>query len=637
MMKKMIPVLFVAFLVSCGGEKSENNNSKNDQENSKKSENVEVKVNNHSFSNIDEINTTHLHLDLEVNFDEKVIEGVVRHTMNNNGAKQAIFDFKQININKVTLGEKGSETETTYSTGKPDELLGKALVVDVDENTKYVNIYYSTTPESEALDWLSPELTGSGNHPFLYTQGQAILTRSWVPVQDTPENRITYSANLKVPSDLLALMSATNPTEKNESGEYTFEMKQPIPSYLLALAVGELEYADLGNNCGVYAEPHMIDKAASEFQDVPKMMTAAEDLYGDYLWETYDVIVLPYSFPFGGMENPRLTFATPTLIAGDRSLVSVIAHELAHSWSGNLVTNATWDDFWLNEGFTVYFENRIMEKLYGKDVANMLALIEYQELQESVSSMMEEGNNEDTHLKLELNHRNPDEGMTDIAYVKGSFFLKTLESKVGRERFDEFLKNYFEEHKFQTITTEDFVAYLNENLLEKDEIEFNVDEWIYNEGIPDNVVKIESARFADMKSMAKSIKNDGEKLPTDLERSKHITQEWLAFIRAFDGEVDAEKMKEIDAQLNFKDCGNAEIMSEWFILGIKNNYNELRPNIKEFLVKVGRRKFLRPIYQTLADADEDDMDFAKEVYEEARPNYHAVSFNTIDDILGVNQ
>ncbi len=634
-LQKFIPLLFIAILFSCENENKENEDPIDEIKKNKVSESV--KVTNHSFSNIDEINTEHLHLDLEVDFDKKIISGVARHSMNNSGTEKAVFDVKDIDIKKVTLGKKGEETETKYTFGEEDALLGKALVVNINNDTETINIYYATTSESEALDWLAPELTGSGNHPFLYTQGQAILTRSWVPVQDTPNNRITYSADLKVPSDLLALMSATNPTEKNSTGEYSFEMKQPIPSYLLALAVGELEYADLGNNCGVYAEPHMIAKAASEFEDIPKMMTAAEDLYGKYLWETYDVIVLPYSFPFGGMENPRLTFATPTLIAGDRSLVSVIAHELAHSWSGNLVTNASWDDFWLNEGFTVYFENRIMEELYGEEVAKMLALIEYQELQGSVAEMMSDGNAEDTHLKLALNHRNPDEGMTDIAYVKGAFFLKTLEAKIGREKFDAFLNSYFTKYKFKTITTEEFVDYLNKNLLDKENIDFNTEEWIYGDGIPDNAVKLSSERFTNVQNLAKDIKNGKVELSEEINRGDYTTQEWLAFIRAFKGKVEAETMQRIDGKLNFKNSGNAEIMAEWFVLAIENNYDAIRPEIKKFLVKVGRRKFLRPIYTTLANADEDDLEFAKEVYEEARPNYHAVSFNTIDDILGVNK
>jgi aminopeptidase N len=637
MIQKYSIIFLSLFLFACNESKSEKNNSDSTTENKtsdKESDEGETLVNNHSYSNIDEVNTTHLHLDFVVDFKEKRINGVARHKMNNTGVNQAIFDVQGLKVNKVTLGE-GEEKETTFTVGKEDKLLGAPLKVKIDENTTMVNIYYETTEKSQALDWLDPSLTGSKKHPFLYTQGQAILTRTWIPTQDTPENRITYSANVKVPSDLLALMSANNPTEKNESGEYSFEMNQPIPSYLIALAVGELEYAKLGEKSGVYAEPYMIDAAASEFRDIPKMMDAAQELYGEYLWDMYDVIVLPHSFPFGGMENPRLTFATPTLIAGDRSLVSVIAHELAHSWSGNLVTNATWDDFWLNEGFTVYFENRIMEKIYGKEVANMLALIEFQELEKSIDKMMSEGHSEDTHLKLNLDERNPDDGMTDVAYVKGAFFLKTLEKTVGRDKFDAFLREYFNAHQFETLTSESFIDYLNKNLLEKENIDFNVEEWIYGDGIPDNVVKITSDRFVKIKILADKIK-DGAKLPSDLKREDKTTQEWLAFIRHFEGELDKEKMIAIDKQLNFRNSGNAEIMSEWFILGINNGYTDLRPDIKKFVVKVGRRKFLAPIYTALSEPENNSVEWAKEVYAEARPNYHAISFNTVDEILGVS-
>jgi aminopeptidase N len=587
-------------------------------------------VKDHSYSNVGEINTTHLHLDATVNFENKQISGVVRHTMNNTGVTKAIFDIYGLEIQKVTLGE--DEKETTYTIGEEMPTLGAPLIVDIDEKTTQVNIYYNTTDASSALDWLAPELTMSKEHPYLYTQGQAILTRTWIPTQDTPSNRITYSADLQVPKGLMALMSAKNPTKKNDSGKYSFTMTQPIPCYLIALAVGDIAYKNIGENTGVYSEPAMIEEVAYEFADLQKMVDAAEDLYGDYLWETYDVIVLPYSFPFGGMENPRLTFATPTLITGDRSLVSVIAHELAHSWSGNLVTNATWNDFWLNEGFTVYFENRIMEKLYGKEVADMLAMIEWQELEQTTSEMMSSGHAHDTHLKLNLDERNPDDGMTDIAYVKGAFFLKTLEETVGRENFDEFLKGYFNTYKFQTLTTEDFVSYLNENLLEKQNVVFNTEEWIYQEGIPDNHVEITSPRFGKIQQYALDIKDNGSSLPAELKRENHITQEWLAFIRKFDGQLDPEKMRAIDEQLSLKSSGNSEIMAEWFVLGIQSGYLDIREDMRAFLTKVGRRKFLSPIYTALAKT-EDNKGWALDVYETARSNYHAVSTGTIDEIL----
>ncbi|WP_107038285.1 M1 family metallopeptidase [Brumimicrobium mesophilum] len=626
MIKKLFPVMAVLALFSCNSEiKKENHEVE--------IETPKVEVINHSYSKLEEVKTIRLNLELSLDVDNRVIDGVARHHMKNLGFEKAYFDIKDIDIKKVTLGKSNNEIQTNFEIGDYDSLLGAPLTVDLSKTDSLINIYYSTSPDSEALGWLSPELTGSGKHPFLYTQGQAILTRTWIPIQDTPENRITYSATVEAPEGMLPLMSATNPTELNESGVYQFEMEQPIPCYLLALTVGELEYRRLSENSGVYAEPHMIDAAEKEFKDIPKMIDAAEGLYGKYSWDVYDVLVLPYSFPFGGMENPRLTFLTPTLIAGDGSLVSTVAHELAHSWSGNLVTNASWDDFWLNEGFTVYFENRIMREVYGDEVAEMLSIIEFQELQNTIDDMNSKGENLDTHLKLDLDNRNPDDGMTDIAYVKGAFFLKTIEREVGKEKFDEFINAYFNEYKFKTLTTEDFIEYLNSNLLTPNDITFNTEEWIYGAGIPDNVVKIESKRLTIVQDLANKFKT-GEPLPKDLKRQDKTTQEWMAFIRAFDGELSKEKMMEIDKQLNFKNSGNSEIMSEWFVLGIKNDYKEIRPEMKAFLVQVGRRKYLEPLYTTLADSEE-TLDWAKEVYKDARPNYHAISFNTVDEILGM--
>lgn len=622
-MRKILPVFLMMIAFSC--------NEKKDNTHTKES-NITYVVNNHSYSNIEEINSTHIHLDLNVDFDSKTIQGVARHTMNNKGANKAIFDIKKLDIHKVTLGTE--ELETTFIIGDYDSILGSPLVIDISQKDTLINIYYSTHSESEALGWMDASLTHDKKFPFLYTQGEAILTRSWIPNQDLPENRITYYADIQVPVGMMAVMSASNPTETNDTGEYSFTMKQPVPSYLIALAVGELEFAPLDYMSGVYAEPDILEAAKKELQSIPRMIHSAEELYGEYLWERFDVLFLPYSFPFGGMENPRLTFATPTILAGDGSLLSLIAHELAHSWSGNLVTMANWDDFWLNEGFTVYFENRIMEKVEGKEIADMLMLINYQELEWTINRFMDEGLEVETHLKLNLEDRNPDDGMTDIAYNKGAFFLMALEEAVGRENFDKFLLDYFNTHKFQSITTETFVEYLNENLIDKYNLNFNIDEWIYGPGTPSNITQIESPRFATIQDLALEIQQ-GAELPKDLKREDKITQEWIAFIRAFKGNLSVEKMKEIDAQLHFRDSQNAEIMAEWFVLGIQNEYAELRPDIEAFLIKVGRRKFLEPLYIAMRDQSEESNKWALEVYKKARPNYHAISYLTIDNMLGL--
>ena len=348
-----------------------------------------MKQDPHSYSRPSEAKVTHLRWTAHINFDSKIIDGTASWQIDQSaGADSIVLDTKDLDIKKITLDGK---IPAQFQLGKKDPILGQSLAIAIKPETKTVDIQYQTSPGAEALQWLSPQQTAGKEQPFLFTQSQAILARSWVPCQDTPGMRFTYEADVTVPKNLIALMSASNPQQKNATGRYQFEMKQPISSYLLALAVGDLVFKPISDRSGVYAEKSLVDTAAWEFADLEKMIAGAEELYGPYRWERYDVLVLPPSFPFGGMENPRLTFATPTILSGDRSLTSLIAHELAHSWSGNLVTNATWNDFWLNEGFTVYFETRIMEKLYGADYSEMLASLNMQDLNDEIESLNQKG------------------------------------------------------------------------------------------------------------------------------------------------------------------------------------------------------------------------------------------------------
>lgn len=577
----------------------------------------------HTYAEPSKAITTHLDLELHVDFDKKVLKGMAKYDILHNKASEIILDAKDLNIIKVLL-DNGQESK--FKLGAVDAVHGQALTVPLTSGTKQVTIFYETSPKSEAVQWLNPDQTADKTDPFLFTQGQAILTRTWIPCQDSPGIRITYNAQVTVPKHLMAVMSASNVTEKNETGTYAFEMKQAIPPYLIALAVGNLTYKDIGERTGVYAEASMIDKSAYEFADMEKMLIAAEELYGPYLWDRYDVIVLPPSFPFGGMENPRLTFATPTIISGDRSLTALIAHELAHSWSGNLVTNATWDDFWLNEGFTVYFERRIMEALYGKDYSNMLAKLGYQDLIKTIRGMG--ASNKDTHLKLSLKDRNPDDGMTDIAYEKGAYFLKSIESVVGREVFDQFLKDYFETHKFQTISTEEFINYLEDKLISKHNVDVNYKDWIYGPGLPDNCPQIESDKFEKVDLALKTYLESKTLVDS---HNDWTTHEWLHFIRQLP-EDNNEYMSSLDSQLNLSGSGNSEIAAAWYEKSINNGYYfNIKPQIKTFLVEVGRRKFLTPLYKALKNND--DLAFAKEIYSEARKNYHSVSTLTMDELL----
>ncbi len=584
----------------------------------------------HSYAKPDEAVVRHLDLDLAVDFEARKISGRASLTIDTSaGATQLHLDSRGLDIAAVFLDD--ASEPTTFALGEDVPLLGSELTIEIEPTTQVVHVDYATQPQAAAVQWLDPAQTAGGQHPFLFTQGQAILTRTWVPCQDSPGVRVTYSAKVQVPPALVAVMSAENQIERAPDGIYTFDMPQAVPPYLLALAVGDLEFRSLGPRSGVFAEPSVVEKAAYEFGETEEMMAAVERLYGPYRWGRYDILVLPPSFPFGGMENPRLTFATPTILAGDRSLVALIAHELAHSWSGNLVTNATWNDFWLNEGFTVYLERRIMEELNGPEYAAMLTLLGLQDLQGQIEDLG--ATSRDTHLYLDLAGRDPDEGMTDIAYEKGYFFLRMLEEAVGRERWDSFLKAYFDRNAFQSLTTAGFIEQLRADLLAGDAdltATVRLDDWIYGAGLPSNVPAIESPAFVKVEAQVDSWA--GGAAADSLAADEWTTHEWLHFLRSLPAELDKTQMQELDTAFEFSGSGNSEVLHAWLHHVIANGYEPAYPALEAFLTGMGRRKFLQPLYERLAKTEE-GLAMARRIYTVARPSYHSISTTTIDEIL----
>ncbi len=584
----------------------------------------------HSFAKPEEAIITHIHLNLNVDFDKHLLMGFAKINFKNlTGADRLILDTRDLEISRITQGD--DERDVKFTFGDEVKFLGKALNIFVDKGVSLVTIYYKTAPDAAALMWLTPEQTAGKQFPFMFSQSQAILARTWVPCQDGPGVKFTYSADITCPSNLMALMSAENDTLVHKDGKYHFNMPQPISSYLMAIAVGDVRFHAFGKNTGVYAEPVMLERCIYEFEDMQKMVDAAGELYGEYAWGRYDVIVLPPSFPFGGMENPRLTFATPTIIAGDRSLVALVAHELAHSWSGNLVTNATWNDFWLNEGFTMYFENRIMEKLYGSDYADILDVLGFNELESTVKELGD--TSADTHLYLQLKDRDPDDGMNDIAYIKGQFFLKTIESVVGREKMDVFLKKYFSEHAFQSMNTAKFIAYLNENLIHGDTAVANkikMNDWIFGPGIPSNSFRVNSVLLEKAASQAKAFMAGA--LPKELETKGWSTHEWLQFLRSLPEGLSKDQIAALDKKFHFTNSGNCEILCDWFQHTIASSYLPAEAQLELFLTNVGRRKFIVPLYKALVKTQEGKA-FATKVYAHARVGYHSVAQQTIDDLL----
>jgi len=619
----LLPLIIT--LVSCNTKEKKSINQQSNQQT-----NMQI-IDPHSFAKTNEAVVKHLSWKAKIDFDSKIISATATWTIENkSNSGNIIFDTRDLNIEQV-LVDGNTTNYKLADTVSGQAFLGSALIIDIPSSAKNLSITYKTSSGAAALQWLNAEQTRDKKYPFLFTQSQAILCRTWIPCQDGPGVRFTFNAQVEVPNGMLALMSAENPQQKSDDGVYHFNMKQPIPSYLMCLAVGDLAFKNVGNETGVYAEPSFVEACAWELSDMQNMLESAEKLYGKYQWGRYDVIVLPPSFPFGGMENPRITFATPTIIAGDKSLVALVAHELAHSWSGNLVTNANWNDFWLNEGFTVYFENRIMEVVYGKDYSDMLQVLEYEGLVETVKDFG--ATSPDTHLKLKLEGRDPDEGVSDIAYNKGAYFLRLLESKVGREKWDVFVNGYFTTNAFRVMTTEDFIVYLNKNLIEPNIEKYadvNIEEWIYGPGIPANCPIVVSTRFNIVDGEIQKFNNGTA--AKDLTATNWSTHEWLRFIYQLPETISIEKMQELDKAFAFTGTGNSEIADAWYELAIKRNYTASYPAIETFLCSVGRRKFLTPLYKAMINTGQKEM--AERIYTKARPGYHYVAQNTMDELIG---
>ena len=585
----------------------------------------------HSLANPEDVRPRHVSLDLTLDFDRKVVTGAATLDLDYPGGtdvRRLDLDTRGLVVESVTAGGKplahALEAEVPH--------LGRKLRITLPSPApKSVTVRYRTGPDASALQWLEPRQTTSGKMPFLFTQSQAIHARSWIPIADSPGVRVTYDAVVRAPKGMTVVMSAEHGDHDRAAGVFRFRMPHPIPPYLIALAAGELEFRALSDRTGVYAEPAVVERAAAEFVDVEKMVRVAEKLYGPYAWGRWDTIVLPPSFPFGGMENPRITFATPTILAGDRSLVALLAHELAHSWSGNLATNATWSDFWLNEGMTTYIENRIVEELYGREVAEMQQLLSQRELSEAVADPKTKP--EDTRLHIDLAGRDPDEGMTAIAYDKGANFLRVLEKRFGRERFDAFLRRWFDAHRFESVTTAEFVDALKKDLFAGDTAAWNevgVEKWIYSPGVPGNIVVPSSTRFERTRAAAEAFARSGS---LDLvAKDEWVTTEWLDFLNNLPRAMTAEQMAELDRRFAFSKSGNSEVLFAWLMHAVKNSYAPAYPALEKFLTGMGRRKFLRPLYQAMED-NPATRDLGRRIYARARPGYHPISATSIDAIL----
>lgn len=585
----------------------------------------------HSMANFEDLVITHMKLDLTADFKDKVLKGyvILNYEVLNPNATQIVLDTRDLKIRRVTTIDNTSR-QLSWDTMAAKPPLGSALVIKLPEDKRPIRIEYQTRPQASGLQWLNPAQTAGGKLPFLFSQSQAIHARSWIPLQDTPAVRFTYTARIEVPRELRALMSAENNPERSSDGIYQFNMPQAIPSYLMAIAIGDLDYKNISEHVSIYAEQSFIEPSAYEFAKTEDMIEAAEQLYGAYRWGVYDLLILPPSFPFGGMENPRLSFITPTVIAGDRSLDSLIAHELAHSWSGNLVTNARWCDLWLNEGFTSYIEARIVEKVHGQERMIMEAALNLQGLRQEMAdlSMPEQ------RLSTCGNDLNSEEVFSGVAYDKGRFFLEWMEKQVGRTAFDRFLNQYFDHFAFQSITTIQFLDYLQQSLVSDypEKLPMSViQEWVYGPGLPDVLYVPVTDKFEIINDTIGRWQNGVINL-NEIDTSKWSTQEWLHFIRAIPEPISIETMQNLDKTFQFTKSQNSEIAHDWLLRSIRYQYAPAYGRLIEYLKEIGRMKLIVPLYEEMMAVPELNH-LATRVYKKARSGYHPLAQSKVDPVV----
>ena len=587
----------------------------------------------HSYAKPLEARVHHVALDLNVDFNTKRIGGTAKLDIQRKPeAKEIILDDRGLEIESIA---DGSGEPLTWKVGASDPNLGAPLAIALRPDTEQLVIKYKSAPDAGALQWLTPEQTAGKRKPFLFSQGQAIENRSWIPTQDSPGIRQTWEATIHVPAGFTAVMSAPKSAEPmTQGGEsvFSYRMDKPVAAYMIAIGVGDLAFKELGPRSGVWAEPATVDAAAAELVDTEKMITAAEKLYGPYQWGRYDLLVLPPAFPFGGMENPTMTFLTPTFIAGDRSLVSLVAHELAHSWSGNLATNATWSDFWLNEGMTTYAERRIIEELYGPERAAQQVALGVDALNKQIADL---GglSNADTKLHIDLKGRHPDDGLTDIAYEKGAAFLRTIEAIAGRDRFDAWLKGWFERHQFQPVTSAIFLADIRANLVKGDkalERKLMLDKWVYETGLPSNMAKPTGKEFAAVDSAVRSFTAGNP--PAATAWNEWNTDERLRFLNKLPRKLPKARLDELNGALKLDDTRNNEVLYAWLDLAVRNRYDPAVPALERFLTTQGRRKFVKPLIEALAGDKEWGRPIAARVYAKARASYHPITTRDLDKL-----
>ena len=578
-----------------------------------------------SYSQPHRVGVEALALDLDLDFEGKTLSGTATYTLNwkDPAERELILDTRDLTIKHISeRTQAGDWVPARFELGTRDDVLGSPLHIHLAGQPTEVRINYQTSPEATGLQWMDKETTQGKRAPMVFSQSQAIHGRSWIPLQDTPLARASVEAEIRTNEDAIVLMGTSNDPDAKPARAHRFSMPHRIPSYLLALAAGDLSFARISDRCGIWAEREMAEKAAQEFGEIETIMSHAENLCGPYPWGRYDILVLPPSFPFGGMENPCLTFASPTVVVGDRSLVSLIAHELAHSWSGNLTTGATQRDLWINEGMTCYIENRLIEALYGKDRAHMEAAIAEQALLRTFETV------DPAHQVLVQRPgvlSDPDDICVDTVYTKGAILFRTLENTLGREKLDAFLKEHFCTHAFQSISALDFSDDLADRLGADDEA---LEQWLLAPGLPPGAILAQSDILDAIDTARAAWVAQG----TEFDAASWSTHEWVHFLEGLPSALSQEQLAKLDSVGVLTGTPNGEIAQRWYPLCVRSDYAPASDEMGKFLTRVGRGKMIVPVYEALGQTPEGRV-LGEQIFAEAKAGYHPITAATIHKLI----
>jgi aminopeptidase N len=579
----------------------------------------------HSYAEFTQGLITHIDFEIQVDFETKAMKILAKYQLDHPVSGSFYLDTRALDIERIV----GDGTDIQWVLDKQDEILGNRLhLQDLDETSEF-SIQLTTSPEASALQWLTPKQTAGGSHPFVYSQCQAIHARSIFPCQDSPSVRFTYSATVRVKRPLITVMGAerTGQEDQGKLTTFTFHMLQPIPSYLFAIAVGKLEFRDMGPRTGIYAEPTLIDAAVWEFEGNEERIIQAEKLLGPYLWDRYDLLIMPPSFPYAGMENPRLTFLSPTMSVGDRSWVSIITHELAHAWTGNLVTNATWEDFWINEGWTTYIESRLTEILEGDDLNQLYRFEGRIHLRDALEYYGMDSKY--TCLKTSLVGEDPEEVGSYIAYYKGSDFLLSLENVIGRVTFDGFIKRYIQKFQFSSLSTEEFLHYLRQELPGIDN-EVDIERWVYDVGFPEDAPVYHSKLYDQIHEALEAYKSGV--LPEKSDVADWIGDQIFQFLRLIEAPISLSDCRHLEEIFGLVKHGDVAIRWAYYMIAIPSGDDRIRVDLDSFVKNVGRAILIELLFRQMVINDW-TKEFARTLFDQSRDRHHPITVKAVESIL----